>query len=168
MRTKIFFGFIAAYSIVMFAADKFVAPNVRLGLWEVTETHTMSGMPAMPSIPPDALAKMTPEQRAMIENQMQSMGGSKKPTTRKYCMTQEKLDKDIAFGQDNKECTREIISSTATMTEMKVHCKNKDATSDGTFKFVALSPDNVKGTMRMAVKTGQGQTMNMDFDMTSK
>src|SRR5215813_13853649 len=150
MHTKLLLALIVVCSVLAIAADKFVPPNVRLGLWEITETHTMSGMPAMPSIPPDALAKMTPEQRSMIEAQMQSMGGSKKPTTRKYCLTQEKLDKDIAFGQENKEYTREILTSTSTMTEMKVHCKNKDAISDGTFKFVALSSDSVKGTMHMA------------------
>jgi hypothetical protein len=40
-------------------------------------------------------------------------------------------------------------------------------TSDGTFKYEALSQESVKGTMRMVI-TGHGRTMNMDFDFISK
>jgi hypothetical protein len=105
------------------AADKFVRPNVKTGLWEVTETHTMTGMPAMPAIPPEALANMTPEQRAQMEEHMKSMGGGPKTTTRKDCITKEELDKDMAFGENRAECTRTVISSSSTMTEMKIHCQ---------------------------------------------
>jgi hypothetical protein len=167
MCRKLFLGIIVAASVLAFAAD-FVPPNLRLGLWEVTESHSMSGMPAMPSIPPEALAKMTPDQRAMIEARMQAAGGNKKPTVRRYCLTKEKLDKDVAFGQENNECTREVVNSSSSMIEMKLHCKTKDGSSDGSFKFVALSPDSVKGTMHMTMKSSEGQTMNMDYDMTSK
>jgi hypothetical protein len=168
MRTKIFLGLITIGSVLALAADNFVPPNLRLGLWEVTESHSMSGMPAMPSIPPEALAKMTPEQRAMVEARMQAAGGNKKPTVRRYCLTKEKLEKDVAFGQENNECTREVVNSSSSMIEMKLHCKTKDASSDGSFKFVALSSDSVKGTMHLTMKTNEGQTMNMDYDMTSK
>lgn len=150
-----------------FAADKFVRPNVKTGLWEITETHTMTGMPAMPAIPPEALANMTPEQRAQMEAHMKGMSGGPKTTTRKDCVTKEDLDKDAAFGDNRAECTRTVISSSTTMTEMKVHCQEKEVTSDGTFKFEALSPENVKGTVRMVV-TSHGRPMNMNFDFTSK
>jgi hypothetical protein len=150
-----------------FAGDTLVRPNIKTGLWEVTETHTMTGMPAMPSIPPDALAKMTPEQRAQIEERMNSMGGGPKTTTRKDCITKEQLDKDLAFGEKRQECTRTVISSSSTMTEMKVHCQEKESTSDGTFKIEALSSENVKGTVRMVINS-HGRPMNMNFDFISK
>src|SRR3954470_7011546 len=105
------------------AADKFVRPNIKTGLWEITTTHTMTGMPAMPAIPAEALARMTPEQRAQIEEHMKSMSGAPTTTTRKDCLTQEKLDKDMAFDEHRQECTRTIISSSTTMTEMKIHCQ---------------------------------------------
>jgi hypothetical protein len=150
------------------AADKFVRPNIKTGLWEVTETHTMTGMPAMPSIPPDVLAKMTPEQRAQFEEHMKGMGGGgPKTTTRKDCITREQLDKDLAFGENRAECTRTVISSSSSMTEMKIHCQEKETTSDGTFKFEALSTESVKGTVRMVINS-HGRPMNMNFDFISK
>ena len=167
MRTRILLSLSILCSFSVWAADKTVPPNIKIGLWEITETHNMSGMPAMPSIPPEALANMTPEQRAQIESQMKGSLGGGRPTTRKYCVTKEKLEKDAVFGEDRKECTRTVVSSTITSTEVKIQCKEKDMTSDGTFKFVALTPESVKGTVRM-VMTGQGRTMNMNLDFLSK
>jgi hypothetical protein len=170
MRTTMWCVLIALCSSSVWAADNFVRPNMKTGLWEITETHTMTGMPAMPSIPPEALANMSPEQRAQMEARMKdSFGGGPKTTTRKSCVTKEKLDKSSVFGDDRNECTRTVLSSSSTMTEVKIHCAQKDMTSDGTFKFEALSPENVKGAMRM-VMTGKGQSqpMHMDFDFTSK
>lgn len=168
MRTKIFFVLLIALGTSsVWAADK-IMPNIKTGLWEITETHTMTGMPAMPSIPPEALAHMTPEQRAQIEAHMKdSRGGGSKPTTRQYCVTKEKLEKDTLFADKRSECTHTVLTSTTVMTEVKIHCQEKDMTSDGTFKFEALTPENVKGTVRMTT-TGKGQTMNMGFDFTSK
>ena len=168
MRTTILFALIALCTSSMWAADRIIPPNIKTGLWEMTETHTMSGMPAMPSIPPEALARMTPEQRAQMEEHMKSaMGGGPKTTSRKYCVTKEKLEKDMVFGENRPECTRTVLSSSTTMTEVKVHCQEKDVTSDGTFKIEALSSDSVKGTMRM-VTNAHGRNMNMDFDFLSK
>jgi hypothetical protein len=168
MRTRLFLALIALCSSSVFAADKIVPPNVKTGLWEITETHTMTGMPPMPAIPPEALANMTPEQRAQVEARMKdSFGGGPKTTIRKYCVTKEKLEKDTVFGDDRRECTRTVLTSSSTMTEVKIHCAEKEMTSDGTFKFEALSPESVKGAVRM-VMNGSGRTMHMDFDFTSK
>jgi hypothetical protein len=59
------------------------------------------------------------------------------------------------------------VSSSSTSTDVKIQCKEKDMTSDGTFKFVAVTPESVKGTVRM-VMTGEGRTMNMNVDFLSK
>ncbi len=168
MRTRILLALIILCSSALWAADKVVPPNIRIGLWEITETHNMTGMPAMPAIPPEALANMTPEQRAQMEARMKdSFGGGPRATTRKYCVTKEKLEKDSVFGDDRKECTRTVLSSSSRSTEVKIQCKEKEMTSDGTFKFEALTPESVKGTVRM-VMTGEGRTMNMNFDFVSK
>jgi len=168
MRTRILLVLIILYSCAVLTADKIVPPDIKVGLWEITETHNMTGMPQMPTIPPEALAQMTPEQRAQVEAQMKgSMAGGQKPTTRKYCVTKEKLEKDSVFGDDRKECTRTVLSSSSTSTEVKIQCKEKEMTSEGTFKFVALTPESVKGTARM-VMTGEGRTMNMNVDFLSK
>ena len=168
MRTRIILMLSILCSSAVWAEDKIVPPNIKTGLWEITETHAMTGMPPMPTIPPEALAEMTPEQRAQVEAQMKSsLGGGPKSTTRKSCVTKEKLEKNSVFGDDRNGCTRTVLSSSSTSTEMKIQCKEKDMTSDGTFKFVALSPESVKGTVRM-VMTGQGHSMNMDVDFLSK
>ena len=170
MRTRILLGVMVLFSCALWAADKSVPPNIKTGLWEITETHNMTGMPQMPTIPPEALAEMSPEQRAQVEAQMKSSmggGGGQKPTTRKYCVTKEKLEKDSVFGDDRKECTRTVLNSSSTSTEVKIQCKEKEMTSEGTFKFVALTPESVKGTVRM-VMTGEGRTMNMNLDFLSK
>ena len=62
MRTTMWCVLIALCSSSVFAADTIVPPNIKTGLWEITETHTMTGMPSMPAIPPEALANMSPEQ----------------------------------------------------------------------------------------------------------
>jgi len=168
MRTTFFLLLMALCSSSVWAADKIVPPNIRTGLWEITETHAMTGMPPMPAIPPEALARMTPEQRAQMEAHMKdSFGGGPKTTTRKDCITKEKLEKNAAFEENRNECTRTVLSSSSTMTEMKIHCTGKEMSSDGTVKYEALTPESVKGTVRM-VMTGHDRTMHMDMDFTSK
>src|SRR5258707_1223751 len=160
MRTTFFLLLIALCSSSLWAADKIIPPNIKTGLWETTESHNMTGMPAMPSIPPEALARMTPEQRAQIEARMK---GGPKTMTRKYCMTKEKLEREGVFGEEKKECTRTVLHSSSTMTEVKVHCVEKDSSSDGTFKMEALSSEMTKGVMQMDVTT-QGHTMHINTD----
>ena len=58
MRTKFFLALIVFSSLTLWAADNITPLNVKEGLWEMTVTHSMSGMPAIPNIPPDVLAKM--------------------------------------------------------------------------------------------------------------
>ena len=62
----------------------------------MTVTHSMSGMPAIPNIPPDVLAKMPPEQRARVEA---AMKGGPSTDVRKECITKEKLEKQLCVQQ---------------------------------------------------------------------
>ncbi len=170
MRARLFimgcFSLLLCSSLLLWAADSFVPLSVKEGLWEVTMTRSTSGMPnaSMANIPPDALAKMTPQQRAQIEGMM-----SGKPTTdvRKECVTKEKLEKNAAFSNTRGECTRTVVSSTGRKVEAKFHCEEKQSVSDGNFVMEAVGSDNVKGTMHMAV-TGSGHNMTMDMTITSK
>jgi hypothetical protein len=153
-------------SASLWAADNVVPLNVKEGLWEVTVVHSMTGMPnaSMANIPPDALAKMTPDQRARVEAMM---GGKPNTDVRKECVTKEKLAKNAAFSNTRGECTRTVVSSTGRRVEAKIHCEEKQSVSDGNFVMEALGSDNVKGTMHMAV-TGNGHNMTMDMTITSK
>jgi len=57
-------------AVALWAVDSITPLNVKEGLWEMTVTHSMTGMPAAPNLPPDALAKLPPDQRARIEVMM--------------------------------------------------------------------------------------------------
>jgi len=167
MRTKLFFALIVFALPALWAADKITPLNVKEGLWEVTMTHSMTGMPAMPAIPPDALAKMPPEQRARVEAAMKQSGmGGPKTDVRKDCITKDKLEKQTAFNDNRGECTRTVVNSTGSKLEIKLHCEDKQTSTDGTLLLEALSSDNVKGSMH-SVTNSNGRTMNMDFTFSS-
>lgn len=146
--------------IVLFAAEPL---NVKLGQWETTTSMQMSGMPA---IPQDALDKMTPQQRQMIEDRMKSMQG--KPTTTKYCVKQEDVDKAMKFGTDDRDCTRTIVTSTSTAQEIKIECNRDGNKSTGVVRVDASNRENVKGTIRMNVASSGGRNMTMNGSFTSK
>jgi uncharacterized protein DUF3617 len=162
MRSKVLLALLVLCSFSLSAGDKIQPLDVKLGLWEITTTVAMTGMPAMPNIPPDVLAKMPPEQRAKMQA---AMGGT--PTARKVCITKEKMDKQTAFNDERKNCTRTVVSSSGSKLEMKMQCTEQDATMNGTIHVEALNSENVKGTVRMAMNGG-GRNMNMNSDFTSR
>ena len=169
MQTKfllatIFLALIVFSSLTLWAADSITPLNVKEGLWEMTVTHSMSGMPATPNIPPDVLAKMPPEQRARIEA---AMKGGPSTDVRKECITKEKLEKHSAFSNNRGDCTRTVVNSTGSKLEVKIHCEEKQASTDGTLVLETVGSDRVKGTMQ-AVTNANGHTMNMNFTFSSK
>ena len=167
MRNKLLLASIVLCALVcsltLWAADDITPLNVKEGLWEITMTHSMTGMPAMPNIPPDVLAKMPPEQRARIEAMTKGT-----PDVRKECVTKEKLEKHSAFGNNRGECTRTVISSTGRKLEVKFHCEEKQSSSDGNFVVEAIGTDSVKGTTHLVSNSSSGHAMTMDFTFSSK
>ncbi len=167
MQNKFLLALIVCFLLTLCAADDVPFLDVKQGLWEVSTTHSMKGIPAAGNIPPDVLAKMPPDQRAKIEAMM-----SGKPSTdvRKECITKEKLEQRLAFTKnrgERGECSRTVVSSTGRKLELKIHCVDKDTTSDGTAVMEAISSDTVKGTMHFATKTSEN-TITMDFTTSSK
>ena len=165
MRTKFLLSLIVLSSLHLWAADKITPLNIKEGLWEMTVTHSMTGMPA---IPPETLAKMSPEQRSRVEAAMKQSGmGGPTADVHKECVTKEKLDKQSAFSDNRKECTRTVLSSTGSKLEIKVHCEEKQSSTDATLLLEAISSDNVKGSMQSVTNT-TGRTMNMNFTFSSR
>ena len=161
---KFLLALVVFSSLTLWAADNVTPLNVKEGLWEMTVTHSMSGMPAMPDIPPDVLAKMPPEQRARMEAMMK---GGPSTDVRKECITKEKLAKNSAFSNNRGECTRTVVNSTGSKLEVKIHCEEKQASTDGTLVLETVGSDHVKGTMQSATNAN-GHTMNMNFTFSSK
>jgi hypothetical protein len=165
MRNKFPLALVVFFSLLLWAADRLTPLNIKEGLWEMTVTHSMTGMPA---IPPDTLAKMPPEQRARVEAAMKQSGtGGPTADVHKECVTKEKLDKQSAFSDNRKECTRTVLSSTGSKLEIKVHCEEKQSSTDATLLLEAVSSDNVKGSIQSVTNT-TGRTMNMNFTFSSR
>jgi hypothetical protein len=161
---KFLLALVVFSALALWAADNITPLNVKEGLWEMTVTHSMSGMPAMPDIPPDVLAKMPPEQRARMEAMMK---GGPSTDVRKECITKEKIEKNSAFSNNRGDCTRTVVNSTGSKLEVKIHCEEKQASTDGTLVLETAGSDHVKGTMQSATNAN-GHTMNMNFTFSSK
>lgn len=141
--------------------------NVKLGLWEVTSTHNIAGMP-IPNMPNVDLSKLPPEQRQRMEAMMKGGGspGGGKPTVTKSCMTKEKMEKAFMEDRPDQKCKQTVINSTASVADIKVECTGAQ-TLNGTMHFEALTPEAVKGTMHFA-GDAEGHQISIDSNIAAK
>jgi Protein of unknown function (DUF3617) len=165
--TKISLGLALGFTCVAccslgWADDTFHPLDVKTGQWE--SSMTVAGSDA-PPIPPEALARLTPEQRARLEQQTKSLSG--RNIAHKTCIKKEKLDKPLTFGNGDKACTNTLVTSTSAMQEIHVECNRNDRKSTGTLRFEAVDPEHVKGTLKMTV-TGPNGSMDINSSFTAK
>lgn len=102
MRKIILLSVFCLSASVVLAGGDIKPLNVKTGLWQVTMTTNMTGLPP---ISPEVLKQLTPEQRSKLEESMKaraSQGPQKR--TYKHCMTQQDLNKD-PFSDKNVNCT---------------------------------------------------------------
>jgi hypothetical protein len=138
--------------------------DVKFGLWESTIVTSMSGM-AMPQMD---TSKLPPEQAAKIAEGMKGMGGQ--PVTQKNCITKEDLAKDsFMMPADAKmTCTRTITTNTKATFAADINCTGS-RTVKGQINIESLDGGNAyKGTMKMASTGGNGQTLNLNMNMSGK
>jgi hypothetical protein len=148
-------------------AAEIVKPNIKPGLWEVSNTPQVSG--EMP-IPEEQLAKLTPEQRARMEAAMKAaMASGGKPHVYKECMTPEKIARgfDIDRHGDDTSCKRKVVSSSPN--ELTLH----DECNDSTRKTVMDVHFEVKGGTQMTgrinvVTSANGKTMTVNSTVQGK
>lgn len=138
--------------------------NVKPGLWETTVTYSMAG--ELP-VAPEMLNRMTPEQRARLEEAMKAESANAHTTTHKNCM--KKQDLDNPDFTDKKQCTWTTLESSSTRVKGSATCdyKEQDMKVSGSGEFVALDQEHVKGNMHMKA-TGGGREMNTNTVFTSK
>ena len=131
--------------------------NVKPGLWEMTSDIEHSGTPP---IPPEALAQLSPEQRAQLEAAMQQ---SMAPQHRvmKHCVTQADIDKgfDEMEHLGHGKCTQNVASRTSTLRAGTFSCTG-DETMSGTYRFEAPSPEAMVAHWDMTMGNGD-KTMKM-------
>ncbi len=167
MFARILLGLVVLFPFAV-QSDSTIQPlNVKLGLWQTTASMTMSGLPP---IPDSALAQMSPDQRAKMEEMMKKMSGQQ--TTSKSCVTKDKLEKSEGFRNAPKSCTYTIVSSTSSKLEMKMECTQNGQKMTGNLRVEAVDSENVKGTMQMNTSgsntAGGNNAMNVNSTFTGK
>jgi hypothetical protein len=129
-------------------------------------TYTMEGGAAV-SIPRSLLAKMTPEQRARTEAKLKARAAQRpRIETKRFCLTEEKLNKAILDDQDSKSCRRTIVASTPTLLQFREECAGGDLKRTADARFEALDVETMKGSMK-ADSTGTN-TLHMNVDLAGK
>lgn len=141
----------------LWAADTL---NVKPGQWESTMTTQMTGLPP---IPQEVLDKMTPQQRQMMEERMKG-NQTTHPVTTKSCLTKEDIQKGFNGGDDDKACTRTVISSSSSKQEIKIECNRDSGKQTGIVKIEAASSESVKGSGQFTMSQGaRSMTVNSSF-----
>lgn len=162
MKMNVAAGFAFLLCGHAWAADA-VKLDVKLGLWESTSVMERTGAPPIPA---EVLARLTPEQRAKIEERAKaSAQQGPKTTTRKHCVKREDLDKAMAFGNDEKTCHRTVVASSSSKLEFRMECGAGAMKSNGDVRIEAVSSEHVKGSIQMTVGDGaRSMKMNSTFD----
>ena len=139
--------------------------NIKPGLWESTRTVKTAGQ--MP-IPAELLNRLTPEQRARMEERMNAnSAGHSNTVTEKHCVTKEDIEKDRLKLAETKECTTTILSSTSSSVKAKLVCDMQGMHAVGNLQLVAADPEHMNGSYESTMN-GNGHTMNMEGTWTSK
>jgi Protein of unknown function (DUF3617) len=162
MRLTVLCAIVLLGSFACLASDQF---DVKPGLWNVTSTMEMSGMPPIPN-----LDQMTPEQRARVEAAMKNMAGAPHTNTAKSCITKEGIEKAIAKANSNQNnsCSPKLVSMTPSKVLLHIDCtrESSDMKSNGDMTIERVDSEHFKGSGAMQMAGARGRTMNMKWSMT--
>jgi Protein of unknown function (DUF3617) len=170
MRTRknwLYVAYAGATVALLAQAADFVRPNIKLGLWEVTNNPQVSGQ--IP-IPEDQLAKLSPEQRAKIEAMIQNgMADAAKPHVYQECMTEEKLARGFATEKpgDTAVCKKDVISSSTKELHIHEDCSRPDGKTTVDILFQVSGSTQMTGKID-AVMTSGSKSMHMQSQLTGK
>lgn len=150
--TRILLAIVVGGSCISAARAEPVTLNVRPGLWEMTVSGEGS---EVPPIPPEALARMTPDQRARVQAALAAQTASAgKPHVHKSCVTAKSLQRGFDTGESNaqRKCTRTITSSSGSAMDGREECTGAVPVSG---RFHAEAPDatTVNVTVELTIKT---------------
>jgi hypothetical protein len=139
--------------------------NIKPGLWETSISSNTAG--EMP-IPTEMLNRLTPEQRARMEERMKANSAAHgRTTTHKKCVTEEDLEQQKLDFAGDKECTPTVTASTSTMAKGKLSCQAEGMEGTAVFEVEAPDAEHYKGSSH-GTFTGNGHTMNVASTFTGK
>jgi hypothetical protein len=138
--------------------------NVKTGLWESTVTYSRAGQ--LP-IPAGTLARLTPAQRARLEERAKANSGNSTTTTHQSCLKKEDLENPDFT--DKQKCTWTTLESSSIGAKGSATCDypEMDAKLSGAGEIIAVDQEHVKGTMHMTGNAG-GRSMNTDATFAAK
>ena len=148
------------------AGDDFTPLDVKAGLWETTITPQAKGMPPLPA---QVMATLTPEQRAQAEASAKARGANgQQIRVTKSCRTSDDLKKPFALNEDaHAECKRTVVSSSATMEEVRFECSKGTVRSTGNIHVEAVSPESIKGSSQATSGDGM-RTLDFKVSFTGR
>jgi Protein of unknown function (DUF3617) len=130
------------------AADKL---DVKPGLWEITSTHQISGIPPMPK---EWQEKVTPEQRAAMETAFKKEAEKGPQTdTDRECITKQQAEQPFDVG-DTKDCTQTVVRTTRTTQEVHLSC-NGEYQGNGVLRVTTPTPETMSGTLDLQLGEGK-------------
>ncbi len=165
MRKSILIAVAACGPLACWAADQITPFDAKPGLWETTSTTEIAGLPVMPQIPPEALARMPPERRAQVEAMMKSRNGPQATTT-KSCMTPESFRRALNLARNEQSCTSKLVTSSSSKQEVHVECAQGKSKSSGDVTIERIDSEHAKGNMTMKSLTEGDRPINMDMKIT--
>ena len=154
MKTRILLVMAFLSPLAGWAVDP-VPMDVKLGLWE-TKLTNQTDMSAM--LPPEVLARLTPEQLAKMR------GGA--PTTTKHCATKDTINEALASANTNsarQNCTRTFVTSTSTKLVVHMECTSGNNKTSGDVQVDVIDRENTKGSMVMTTGAGRGGNIKMEW-----
>ena len=154
MKTRILLVLAFLTPLAAWAVDP-VPMDVKLGLWE-TKLTNQTDMSAM--LPPEVLARLTPEQLAKMR------GGA--PTTTKRCATKDTINEALASANTNsarQNCTRTFVTSTSTKLVVHMECTSGNTKSSGDVQVDVIDRENTKGSMVMTTEAVRGGNVKMEW-----
>jgi uncharacterized protein DUF3617 len=161
-RVWVWTGSVAlAASMAAVLAAQVPALDVKYGLWEMTTATTIGGQ--MPQVD---TSRMTPEQKAKIDEAMKQMMGTHNDVS-KACITKEKVEKSVfMMGDEGKNCVQKITTNTRTTLDASVSCTGQQAMT-GQMHIEALSPTSLRGTVKSS-GAAAGSAMTATIAVTGK
>jgi len=131
------------------AADKL---DVKPGLWEITSTHQITGIPPMPK---EWQEKVTPEQRAAMETAFKKEAEKGPQTdTDRECITKQKAEQPFDVGDTNKDCTQKVVRTTRTTQEVHLSCTG-EYQGTGVLRVTTPTPETMTGTLELQLGEGK-------------
>jgi hypothetical protein len=148
--------FVAAAALALPCASFAVEPlNIKPGLWEVTQTMTMSGAPMYVEGMPEA-------GRANYAKQWAQQAGKPKTDVDQECITAKEIKEAKVFehgSDESKQCKQTVSKQSSTAWVASSECKDAKTTNVVQLDYAAPSPERFSGTVKSTTDSPNGKTI---------